>query len=99
MSPAINELPQVQQEILIIMRRERLTLHRLAISLKDAKVDCPDPMPHLHALVDMDFVQFEASPEGGFWSLTNKGKVAGELLWFDKKAGGTDKLFRAMGKG
>jgi hypothetical protein len=99
MSTPINELPQEQQEILIIMRREKLTLHRLVISLKDAGVDCPDPMPHLHALVDMDFVQFEASPEGGLWFLTDRGKVAAELLWFDQKAGGTDKLLRALGKG
>lgn len=99
MSPPINELPQVQQSILIMMRREKLTLHRLAISLKAEGIDCPDPMPHLHALVDLEFVQFEAQGQDGLWSLTNKGKVAAELLWFDQKAGGTDKLLKAMGKG
>jgi hypothetical protein len=99
MSPAINELPQVQQDILIIMRREKVTLHRLAVSLKDAGTDCPDLMPHLHVLVDMEFLQFEAQGEDGLWSLTNKGKVAAELLWFDRRFGDTGKLARALGRG
>lgn len=99
MSIPINELPQLQQDILIIMRRQRCSTKRLVISLKDAGQDCPDPLPHLHALVEMEFITFEASAEGEFWSLTNKGRVAAELLWFDKRFGDTAQLFRAMGGG
>ena len=99
MSQPINELPQLQQEILIIMRRQKCSTHRIAVSLKDAGLDCPDPLPHLHALVELEFVTFEASAEGQLWSLTDKGKVAAELLWFDKRFGDTSMIFRALGGG
>ena len=99
MSPPINELPRLQQEILIIMRRQKCSTRRLVVSLKDVGLDCPDPLPHLHALVEMEFVTFEASAESQLWLLTDKGKVAAELLWFDKKFGDTSTLFRAMGGG
>ena len=46
-----------------------------------------------------EFVTYAASAEEGFWSLTDKGKVAAELLWFDQKFGDTAQLFRAMGGG
>ena len=97
MSTPINELPQLQQEILILLRRQKCSTDRVIVSLKAEGLDYSDPLPHLEALVSMDFVTYEASVEEGFWSLTNKGKVAAELLWFDKKFGDTAQLFRAMG--
>jgi len=96
MSVPINELPPVQREILIIMRREKLTPHRLLVSLKHAAVDCPDLMPHLHALADLEFLQVETRGEEELWSLTDKGKVAAELLWFDRQYGDVSKLFSAI---
>jgi hypothetical protein len=96
MSTPINELPQLQREILIIMRRQKCSTKRIAISLKAEGLDCPEPLPHLQALVELEFVTCEASAEEGFWSLTNKGRVAAELLWFDEKFGDTAQLFRAM---
>ena len=99
MSIPINELPQLQQDILIIMRRQRCSTKRVAISLKAEGLDCPDPLPHLRALGELEFVTYAASAEEGFWSLTDKGKVAAELLWFDQKFGDTTQLFRAMGGG
>lgn len=99
MSTPINELPQIQQEILILMRRQKCSARRIAVSLKDAGLDCPDPLPHLQALVEMEFIAYEASPEGELWSLTDKGKVAAELLWFDRDFGDTSALFKALGGG
>ncbi len=96
MSPPINELPQLQQKILIIMRGQKCSAKRIAISLKAEGLDCPDPLPDLRALVELEFITCEASAEEGFWSLTDKGKVAAELLWFDEKFGDTAQLFRAM---
>jgi hypothetical protein len=96
MSTPINELPQLQREILIIMRRQKCSTKRIAISLKAEGLDCPEPSPHLQALAELEFVTCEASAEGGVWSLTDKGKVAAELLWFDEKFGDTAQLFRAM---
>ena len=96
MSPPINELPQLQQKILIIMRRQTCSTKRIAVSLKAEGLDCPDPLPHLRALVELEFITCEESAEEGFWSLTDKGKVAAELLWFDDKFGDTAQLFRAM---
>jgi len=96
MSTPINELPQLQREILIIMRRQKCSTKRVAISLKAEGLDCPEPLPHLQALVELEFATYEASAEEGFWSLTDKGRVAAELLWFDEKFGDTAQLFRAM---
>jgi hypothetical protein len=96
MSTPINELPPLQREILIIMRRQKCSTRRIAISLKAEGLDCPEPLPHLEALVELEFVTCEASAEEEFWSLTDKGKVAAELLWFDEKFGDTAQLFRAM---
>jgi len=99
MSTPINELPQVQQEILVLMRRQKCSTPRIAISLKHAGLDCPDPLPHLQALVEMEFITYQGSPEGELWSLTDKGRVAAELLWFDRKFGDTSALFKALGGG
>jgi len=96
MSPPMNELPQLQQKILIIMRRQTCSTKRIAVSLKAEGLDCPEPLPHLRALVELEFINCETSAEEGFWSLTDKGKVAAELLWFDERFGDTAQLFRAM---
>jgi hypothetical protein len=96
MSPPINELPPPQQKILIIMRRQECSTQRIAISLKAEGLDCPEPLPHLQALAELEFVTREASAEEEVWSLTDKGRVAAELLWFDERFGDTAQLFRAM---
>jgi hypothetical protein len=96
MSTPINELPLLQQKILIIMRRQECSTQRIAISLKAEGLDCPEPSPHLQALAELEFVTCEPSAEEALWSLTDKGRVAAELLWFDDKFGDTASLFRAM---
>ena len=97
MSTAINELPQIQQEILIILRRQKVSTQCITVSLKAAGHDCPDPLPHLQALVELEFVTCEASAEGEQWLLTNKGMVAAELLWFERRFDDPSRLFRALG--
>ena len=65
MSTVINELPQIQQEILIMLRRQKVSTQRITVSLKVAGHDwCPDPLPHLQALVELEFVTCEALAEG-----------------------------------
>ena len=97
MDTPINELPQLQQEILILLRRQKCSTERVIVTLKAEGLDYSELLPHLEALVGMDFVTYEASTEEGFWMLTDKGKVAAELLWFDKKFGDTAALFGALG--
>jgi hypothetical protein len=98
-STTINELPPVQQEILIMLRRQRVPIQHITVSLKAAGHDCPDPLPHLQALVELEFVTREALAEGDCWFPTNKGKVAAELLWFERRFGDSSRLFRALGGG
>ena len=99
MSTAINELPPVQQEILIMLRRQKVSTPRITVSLKAAGHDCPDPLSHLQALVELEFVTCEPSAEGEHWFLTNKGMVAAELLWFERHFDDPSRLFRALGGG
>jgi len=96
MSTPINELPQVQQDILIVLRSQPVSLQRLVVSLKDAGADYPHPLPHLHALVGEELVQFAGKEDSQEWSLTLKGRVAAELLWFERKYGDVSKLFGAL---
>jgi len=97
MSTAINELPPVQQEILVMLRRQKVPTQRITVSLKAAGHDCPDPLPHLQALVELEFVTHEALAEAARWFLTNKGMVAAELLWFERHFDDPSRLFRALG--
>ena len=119
MSAVINELPQIEQEILIMLRRQKVSTQRITVSLKAAGHDCPDPLPSLQALVELEFVTCEASAEGEpctwpctcpvqrgqvqgrpgqvHWFLTNRGMVAAELLWFERRFDDPSRLFRALG--
>jgi hypothetical protein len=96
-STAINELPQIQQEILIMLRRQKVSTQRITVSLKAAGHDCPDPLPHLQALAELEFVTSQALAEGQRWFLTNKGMVAADLLWFERRFDDPSRLFRALG--
>jgi hypothetical protein len=93
---AINELPPIQQEILIMLRRQKVPTQRITVSLKATGHDCPDPLPHLQALVELEFVTYETSAQGEHWFLTNKGMVAAELLWFERHFADPSRLFRAL---
>jgi hypothetical protein len=95
----INELPQIQKDILIILRRQTVSTERLILSLKADGVDCPDPLPTLEMLVALEFVSHEEGPEGGRWSLTNKGKVAAELLWLERRFEDPSKMLASLGGG
>jgi len=95
-STTINELPPAQQEILIVLRRQKVPTQRITVSLKAAGHDCPDSLPHLQALAELEFVTYEASDEGGHWFLTPKGMVAAELLWFDRRFDDPSRLFTAL---
>lgn len=99
MSVPINELPQIQKDVLIILRRQTVSIERLVLSLKAEGVDCADPLPTLETLVAFEFVSYEGGPEGGRWSLTNKGKVAAELLWLEKRFEDPAKMLGALGGG
>jgi len=52
----ISELPPTQQEILIILRRQKVSADRIAVTLRANGVECDDPMPHLQALVELEFL-------------------------------------------
>ena len=80
-----------------MLRRQKVSIQRISVSLKAAGHDCPDPLPHLQALAELEFVTCEASAEGEPWFLTNKGMVAAELLWFERKFDNPSRLFRALG--
>ena len=82
-----------------MLRRQKVSTRRITVSLKAAGHDCPDPLPHLQALAELEFVTCEASIEGNCWFLTNKGMVAAELLWFERHFGDASRLFRALGGG
>jgi predicted ArsR family transcriptional regulator len=97
-STAINELPPTQQEILIILRRQKVSADRIAVTLRVNGIECDNPMTHLQALVEPEFLTYEALAEGAHWFLTDKGKVAAELLWFDKRFDDPSKLFGALGR-
>jgi hypothetical protein len=99
MSIPINELPQIQKDVLIILRRQTVSTERLIISLRAEAVECPDPLPVLEMLVALEFVSHEEGPDGKRWSLTDKGRVAAELLWFERKYEDASKLFGALGGG
>jgi len=94
----IGALPPTQQEILIILRRQKVSADRIAVTLRANGVECDDPMPHLQALAELEFLTYEASAEGAHWFLTDKGKVAAELLWFDRRFDDPSKLFGALGR-
>lgn len=97
MGVPINELPQIQKDVLIILRRQTVSTERLILSLKAEGIECSDPLPTLEVLIALEFVSHEGEEGERLWSLTNKGKVAAELLWFEKRYGDTGKLFGALG--
>ena len=82
-----------------MLRRQKVSTQRVTVSLKAAGYDHPDPLPHLQALIELEFVTSEALADGDRWFLTNKGMVAAELLWFERHFGDPSRLFRALGGG
>ena len=80
-----------------MLRRQKVSTDRIAVTLRVNGVECDDPLPHLQALVELEFVTSEGSAEGEHWFLTNKGMVAAELLWFERHFGDPSRLFRALG--
>jgi len=79
-----------------MLRRQKVSTQRIVVSLKAAGHDCPDPLPHLQALAELEFVTYQTPAQGEHWFLTDKGMVAAELLWFERHFGDPSRLFRAL---
>ena len=80
-----------------MLRRQKVSTQRITVSLKAAGYDHPDPLPHLQALIELEFVACEAAAERKQWFLTNSGMVAAELLWFERHFDDPSRLLRALG--